>query len=59
MDYRSNDLLAALSGLDLSSADGRAGIATALAEIERREPGAILRAKSWADLQDVIQRNRS
>ena len=34
-------LLAALQGLDLTSADGRAGIRSLLAELERRAPGAL------------------
>ncbi|AQR60258.1 hypothetical protein BZG35_00245 [Brevundimonas sp. LM2] len=34
-------LLAAVRGLDLSSADGRAGIRCLLAEIERLSPGAV------------------
>lgn len=33
----------ALQGIDLTSADGRAGIGTLLAEIERLSPGAILK----------------
>lgn len=37
------DLLATLQGLDLTSADGRAGIRTLLSEIERLSPGLILR----------------
>ena len=35
-------LLEALAGLDLTSADGRAGIHTLLSEIERACPGTIL-----------------
>jgi hypothetical protein len=52
------DLLASLQALDLTSADGRAGLTTALAEIERRAPGALLqraaglqlRRMGWGDL---------
>ncbi|MGV3579476.1 hypothetical protein [Brevundimonas sp.] len=35
-------LLASLAALDLTSADGRAGLQSVLAEIERRAPGALL-----------------
>lgn len=44
MQDQSANLLASLDGVDLRSADGPAGIATALAVIENIEPGAILRA---------------
>ena len=37
------DLLRPLQGLDLTSADGRAGLRCLLSEIERLDPGAILR----------------
>jgi hypothetical protein len=40
--------------MDLTSADGRAGIATALAEIERKDPGAILQAASRIDLKRIL-----
>ena len=54
-------LLEALAGLDLTSADGRAGISTLLSEIERACPGAILqqaagmelRRLGWAASRDV------
>ena len=57
-------LLAVLQGLDLTSADGRAGIGTLLSEIERLAPGAILRqaagielrAVGWAGAQAVSRR---
>lgn len=41
-DEMGTRLLAVLQGLDLTSADGRAGIGTLLSEIERLAPGAIL-----------------
>ena len=44
-------LLEALQGLDLTSADGRAGIGTLLAEIERLAPGAVLRQAAGIDLR--------
>jgi len=44
-------LLEALHGLDLTSADGRAGIGTLLAEIERLSPGAVLRQAAGIDLR--------
>ena len=44
MELNSTWLLSALAGVDLASADGRAGIASILHEIERRDPGAILRS---------------
>ncbi len=44
-------LLAALEGLDLTSADGRAGISTLLSEIERACPGAILRQAAGIELR--------
>ena len=44
-------LLEALQGLDLTSADGRAGIGTLLAEIERLSPGAVLRQAAGIDLR--------
>ncbi len=44
-------LLEALEGLDLTSADGRAGINTLLSEIERACPGAILQQAARLDLR--------
>ena len=44
MRLNSTYLLSALAGIGLTSADGRAGIASILAEIERRSPEAILRS---------------
>lgn len=44
-------LLEALEGLDLTSADGRAGINTLLSEIERACPGAILQQAAGIDLR--------
>lgn len=36
-------LIAALKGLDLTRADGRAGIRSLLAELDHRAPGALAR----------------
>lgn len=47
------DLLASLQGLDLTSADGRAGIRTLLSEIERLSPGLILQQAAGIELQRV------
>ena len=44
-------LLAALQGLDLTSADGRAGIGALLSEIERACPGAILQQAARIELR--------
>lgn len=44
-------LLEVLGGLDLTSADGRAGINTLLSEIERLSPGAIHRQAAGMDLR--------
>ena len=44
-------LLEALEGLDLTSADGRAGINTLLSEIERACPGAILQQAAGMQLR--------
>ena len=44
-------LLAPLSGLDLTSADGRCGIKSLLAEIERLSPGAILQQAATIQLR--------
>ena len=46
-------LLEALEGLDLTSADGRAGIGTLLSEIERACPGAILQQAARIELRAV------
>ncbi|NJC40492.1 hypothetical protein GGQ87_000750 [Brevundimonas alba] len=46
-------LLETLGGLDLASADGRAGIRTLLAEIERLSPGAILQQAASIELRRV------
>ena len=46
-------LLEALAGLDLTSADGRAGINTLLSEIERACPGAILQQAAGIDLRAI------
>lgn len=46
-------LLEALDGLDLTSADGRAGIQTLLSEIERACPGAILQQAAGMELRAV------
>lgn len=44
-------LLVPLQGLDLTSADGRCGIKTLLAEIERLAPGAILQQAATIQLR--------
>lgn len=44
-------LLEALEGLDLTSADGRAGINTLLSEIERACPGVLLQQAAGIDLR--------
>jgi hypothetical protein len=44
-------LIEALGGLDLTSADGRAGIGALLSEIERLSPGAIHRQAAGMDLR--------
>ena len=46
-------LLEALAGLDLTSADGRAGIHTLLSEIERACPGAILQQAARIELRSI------
>ena len=46
-------LLEALEGLDLTSADGRAGIGTLLSEIERACPGAILQQAARIELRSL------
>ena len=46
-------LLAALEGLDLTSADGRAGIRTLLAELDRLSRDAILRQAASIELRRV------
>ena len=44
-------LLAVLQGLDLTSADGRAGIGTLLAEVERLAPAAVLKQAAGIELR--------
>ena len=46
-------LLDALAGLDLTSADGRAGIHTLLSEIERACPGVLLQQAARMELRAV------
>ena len=46
-------LLEALEGLDLTSADGRAGIGTLLSEIERACPGVLLQQAARMELRAV------
>ena len=53
VDETTTRLFAALEGMDLSSADGRAGIRTLLAEIERVSPGAILRQAASIQLNSL------
>ena len=52
-------LLQSLGGLDLASADGRAGIRALLSEIERLAPGAILRQAASIELDRVGWRRDS
>lgn len=52
-DERTTRLLDAIKGVDLTSADGGAGIGSLLAEIERVSPGAILRQAAIIDLRRV------
>ena len=52
-------LLEALEGLDLTSADGRAGIGTLLSEIERACPGAILQEAARIELRSIGWRSSS
>lgn len=44
-------LLAVLQGLDLTSADGRAGIGSLLSEIERLSPGSVLQQEARIELR--------
>lgn len=44
-------ILECLEGLDLASADGRAGVATLVAELRRRAPEEILAAAATIQLQ--------
>ena len=46
-------LLEALAGLDLTSADGRAGIHTLLSEIERACPGVLLQQAARMELRAI------
>lgn len=46
-------LLTALETVDLTSADGRAGIGALLSEIERLSPGAILRQAASIELRRI------
>ncbi|MGV8930452.1 MAG: hypothetical protein ACOH1E_11930 [Brevundimonas sp.] len=52
-------LMEALAGLDLTSADGRAGIHTLLSEIERACPGVILQQAAGIQLRAVGWRSGS
>ena len=56
MKLNSTYLLSALAGVDLASADGRAGIASILHEIERRDPGAILRSAARVQGRQLRER---
>lgn len=53
MDEHTTRLFEALKGIDLNRADGRIGIGSLLAEIERRSPGAILRHAATLQLQSL------
>ncbi len=50
-DEKTTRLLDAIRGIDLTSADGRAGIKSLLAEIDRVAPGAILQRAAIIDLR--------
>jgi hypothetical protein len=52
-DENAARLLDAIRGIDLSSADGRAGIGSILAEIERVSPGAILQRAAAIELRRI------
>ena len=52
-------LLEALAGLDLTSADGRAGIHTLLSEIERACPGVLLQQAARMELRAIGWRSSS
>ena len=56
MKLNSTFLISALAGIDLASADGRAGIASLLSEIERRDPGAILRSAARVQGRQLRER---
>ena len=46
-------ILESLAGLDLTSADGRAGIHTLLSEIERACPGVLLQQAARMELRAI------
>ena len=52
-DHTAARLLEALAGLDLTSADGRAGIGALLSEVERLAPGAVLKQAAGMELRAV------
>lgn len=52
-------LLAVVQGLDLTSADGRAGIGALLSEIERLSPGAVLQQAARIELRALGVGRRS
>ncbi|RZJ77296.1 MAG: hypothetical protein EON88_35575 [Brevundimonas sp.] len=56
MDDHTTRMLAILERVDLLSADGRAGIGVLLAEIERRAPGAILKAAATVQIDRLGMR---
>jgi hypothetical protein len=58
MDDHTTRMLAILERVDLLSADGRAGLGALLAEIERRAPGAILKAAARVELDRLEVRRR-
>lgn len=56
MEHRSQDadrLRRSLEGLDLRSADGRAGLGALLREIERMEPGIVQRICAEIELRQL------
>ena len=52
-------ILESLAGLDLTSADGRAGIHTLLSEIERACPGVLLQQAARMELRAIGWRSGS
>jgi len=50
-------LLDCLGGLDLTSADGRAGLTALLAELERQAPGALQRLQADIAINRAARRH--
>ncbi len=51
-------LMLRLTGLDLRSADGRAGAGAILREIESKAPGTLTRMQAAVDIHRAAQRSR-